>query len=86
MGNVTMSEKLNQFLYDDNEKIDQLITDNPKSISISEIAKFLNADVASVRSAIENDVFGMAWRKNGSTRHGYFIPTAQFVRWYLKFN
>lgn len=80
------STKINEFLSDDNNRIDKLIEDNPCSLSITEISKFLNMDVASVRSAIENNTFGMAWKKAGSARHGYFIPTSQFVRWYLNMN
>lgn len=77
------SEKTNAFLSEDNSKIDELIENNPSSVSVTAISNFLNMDVASVRSAIENNVFGVAWKKNGSARHGYFIPTAQFLRWYL---
>lgn len=80
------SEKTLAFIAEDNEKIDRLLESNPSSLSITEIANFLNMDVTSVRSAIENNAFGMAWRKAGSARHGYFIPTAQFVRWYLAFS
>lgn len=81
-----MSNTINDFIAADNDKIDKLIAENPQSISISDISAFLGADVASVRAAIENNIFGMSWRKAGSARHGYFIPTAQFVRWYLAMN
>lgn len=80
------SMKASAFLAEDNEKIDKLIEENPQSLSIMEIANFLNMDVASVRSAIENNTFGMSWRKAGSTRKAYNVPTAQFVRWYLNMN
>ena len=83
MAAVKFSDKVSQLLNDDNDKIDRLITENPDSISVTAIAKFLNMDATSVRSAIENNTFGISWKKNGSARHGYFIPTAQFVRWYL---
>lgn len=78
------SEKISAFLSDDNEKIDKLLDENPSSLSITAIAKFLDMDVASVRASIENGTFGTSWKKAGSARHGYFIPTAQFIRWYLK--
>ena len=81
-----MSNTINDFIAADNDKIDKLIAENPQSISISDISAFLGTDVASVRAAIENNIFGMAWRKADSARHGYFIPTAQFVRWYLAMN
>ena len=75
--------KISDFLAKDNDKLEQLITDNPVSIPVNQIADFLGADVASVRAAVENDCFGLSWRKAGSTRHAYLIPTGQFVRWYL---
>lgn len=77
------SEKTLAFIAQDNEKIDKLLEGNPQNLSVIQIANFLNADVGSVRSAIENNAFGMSWRKAGSTRKGYNVPTAQFIRWYL---
>lgn len=78
-----ISEKTAAFISSDNEKIDKLIESNQSNLSITDIANFLGMDVASVRSSIENGTFGLAWKKNGSARHGYFIPTSQFIRWYL---
>lgn len=80
------SMKTSAFLAEDNEKIDKLIEEHPRSLSIMEIANFLGMDVTSVRSAIENNIFGMSWRKTGSARKAYNVPTAQFVRWYLNMN
>lgn len=77
------NDKINDFLSQDNDKLAELIENNPVNVPVNCAAEFLGADVASVRAAIENEVFGAAWRKIGSTRHGYYIPTAQFVRWYL---
>lgn len=79
-----LSEKIRTFLSNDNEKIDKLIEENPDSLSVTDISNFLGMDVASVRSSIENGTFGVSWKKSGSARHGYFIPTSQFVRWYLQ--
>lgn len=75
--------KINDFLTKDTDRIEQLIEENPVSIPVTKLAEFLQADVASVRAAVENDCFGLSWRKAGSTRHAYLIPTGQFVRWYL---
>ena len=75
--------KINDFLTKDTDRIEQLIEENPVSIPVTRLAEFLQADVASVRAAVENDCFGLSWRKAGSTRHAYLIPTGQFVRWYL---
>jgi hypothetical protein len=77
------SSKLNEFLCQDNEKIDRLIEAFPVNLPVSAISDFLSLDVASVRAAIENEKFGVSWRKTGKANHGYFIPTAQFIRWYL---
>lgn len=78
-----ISDKINEFLASDNDKIEVLVTSYPENIPVGKIAEFLGADVVSIRAAIENNVFGASWRKAGSARHGYFVPTAQFVRWYL---
>lgn len=77
------SEKTSAFIANDNARIDALIESNPYNLGINDIAQFLNMDAGSVRSAIENNVFGISWKKNGCARHGYFIPTPQFIRWYL---
>lgn len=77
------NDKINDFLSQDNDKLADLIENNPVNVPVSSAAEFLGADVASVRAAIENNCFGAAWRKVGSTRSAYYIPTGQFVRWYL---
>lgn len=77
--------KINDFLTKDNDRIEQLINDHPVNIPVDKLAEFLQADNASIRAAIENDCFGLSWRKAGSTRHAYLIPTGQFVRWYLNY-
>ena len=78
-----ISDKINDFLTSDNAKIEALVNSYPESVAVSKIAEFLGADVVSIRAAIENNTFGASWRKAGSARHGYFVPTAQFIRWYL---
>ena len=78
-----INNKITEFLLNDNDRLTVLVDNNPVNIPVTSAAEFLGADVASIRAAIENDVFGASWRKVGSTRRGYYIPTAQFVRWYL---
>lgn len=80
-----MNDKINEFLKADRERMAVLVEQYPENIPVSKAAEFLSADDASIRAAIENDCFGLSWRKAGSLRHGYLIPTAQFVRWYLLF-
>lgn len=72
-----------QYLENDNNRLDKLIEAFPVSMPTSAAAEFLGIDVASMRAAIENGAIGLAWRKQGKTNHAYYIPTAQFVRWYL---
>lgn len=78
-----MNDKIKNYLDADLEALAELVEQYPQSVPISAAADFLGADTASIRAAIEYDRFGLAWRKQGSVRHGYLIPTAQFVRWYL---
>ncbi len=77
-----VSDEVISFIQNDNNRLDELIKNYPVSIPVSALADFLNCDSSSVRSAIENKVYGMAWRKPGKCRYAYLIPTAQFVRWY----
>ena len=79
-----LTSKINEFLSADNAKIDRLIENFPVNLPVSAVADFLSMDVSSVRAVIENGVVGLAWKKSGRSNHGYYIPTAQFVRWYLK--
>lgn len=77
------NNKITDFLSLDNKRLEKLIEDNPVNIPVNAVADFLGADVASIRATIENNTFGASWRKSGSVRHAYYVPTAQFVRWYL---
>lgn len=83
-GGNFMSTKIMEFLQEDSAKLDTLIEKYPVSLPTSAIADFLSLDIASVRATIEAGFLGMAWRKPGKANHGYHVPTAQFVRWYLK--
>lgn len=77
------TSKINELICSDNEKIDRLIENFPINLPVSAVADFLSCDIASVRAAVENGVVGLAWKKAGKANHGYYIPTAQFIRWYL---
>lgn len=78
------TSKINDFISDDNAKIDKLIENFPINLPVSAVSDFLSVDVASIRAAIEcGNAFGLAWKKSGKSNHGYYVPTAQFVRWYL---
>lgn len=76
-------DKIRSFLDADSEKICKLISDYPGQLSVPVLAEFLGTTRDSVRSMIESGVFGAGWKKPGTGNRGFFIPTAQFVRWYL---
>lgn len=78
-----ITANISEYLSKDNTRIEKLISDYPVNLTTSAISDFLQLDIASVRALVENGVIGMSWRKPGKANHGYFIPTAQFVRWYL---
>ena len=79
-----MTDKIRNFIENDDAKIEKLIADNPIAVSTSAIAEFLGMDVASVRSVLDNGVVGLAWKQSCKSRKGYYIPTAQFLRWYMR--
>lgn len=74
--------KINTFLSGKLEELERLVEEHPEHLSAKDIAGFLKIDEASVRAAIENGTFGMAWRKSGAVNKAYSTPTAQFVWWY----
>lgn len=74
--------KLNLFLNGKIENLSKLVEAHPEKLTVKDIAEFLKIDEDSVRAAIENGVFGMAWRKSGAMNKAYSTPTAQFVWWY----
>lgn len=84
MNTMTNVEKL---IRADEEKLDKLVEENPIRLTIQNVCDFLETQPASIRAAIECGTFaGFAWRKEGKQGKHYYIPTAQFVRWYLRLN
>lgn len=79
-----MTEKIRNFIAADDEKIEKLIDEYPIGVTTNAVAEFLGIDVASVRAILENGAVGLAWKQSCKSRHGYYIPTAQFVRWYIQ--
>lgn len=78
-----MSDKIKEYLDADMKKLEELVEAHPEYLTPGDVASFLNVNPASVRSVLENGKIGLAWRKPGKMNHGYHLPTAQFVRWYL---
>lgn len=78
-----MTDKIRNFIAADDEKIEKLIEQYPIGMTTNAIAEFLDIDIASVRAILENGTVGLAWKQSCKSRHGYYVPTAQFVRWYI---
>lgn len=76
---------IESFLENDRQRVQELINEFPQNIPLMTAAKFLGMHPDSLRQAIEdNQNIGLAWRKSGSLNRAFHIPTALFVRWYMK--
>lgn len=78
-----MSEFIRNFIANDDDRVEKLIRENPIALSVRTVADFLGMDDESVRAVLENGAIGLSWKRSGSTRHAYYIPTTCFVRWYM---
>lgn len=80
-----MTNVIKEFLETDERKVEKLIEDYPVSIPTAEAARFLGINNASMRAVIDSGSLGLSWRKEGALNKGFFIPTASFIRWYLRY-
>lgn len=80
-----MNTQIQAYIEQDTEKVADLIATYPQNIPVHALAKFLHCTQESVRSMLETtNSFGIAWRQAGSVNRGFLVPTAVFVRWYLR--
>lgn len=81
---MTAEQKIDAFLAADNERLANIIEQNPKQIPISVIADLFGCAQDTVRTALEDQgLLGIAERKAGKLNRGFVVPTAHFVRWYM---
>ena len=80
-----MTDVIKEFLETDERKVEKLIAEYPINIPTAEAAKFLGINNASMRAVIDSGSLGLSWRKEGALNKGFFIPTASFIRWYLRY-
>ena len=80
-----MTNVIKEFLDSDERKVEKLIEECPVNIPTSEAAKFLGINTASLRAVLESGALGLCWKKGGALNKGFFIPTASFIRWYLRY-
>lgn len=80
-----MNKQIKSYMEQDTEKVAALIEAYPQNIPVHVLAEFLHCTQNSVRSMLETtNSFGIAWRQAGSVNRAFLIPTAVFVRWYLR--
>ena len=80
-----MTHAIRNFLSADEQKVEKLIEEYPVSIPTQAAAKFLGINAASMRAVIDSGAVGLSWRKDGALNKGFFLPTAQFLRWYMRY-
>lgn len=81
-----MTNAIRNFLSADEQKVEKLIEEYPVSIPTAKAAEFLGVNLASMRAIIESGSIGLSWRKEGKLNKAFFIPTPQFVRWYIRYD
>lgn len=80
-----MTDVIKDFLDSDDRKIEKLISEYPVSVPTKVAAEFLGIDCASLRAIINENTVGLSWKKEGKLNKGFFIPTPQFLRWYIRY-
>lgn len=76
---------LEEYIKETRQKLEEIITKYPRQIPVSVVADYLGAHPDSIRASVENHpVFGIAWRKSGSTRIEHCIAARVFVPWAAK--
>lgn len=81
-----MTNAIKDFIDQDDKKIEDLIKEYPVSIPTQAAAKFLGLNVTSMRAILDSGAVGLSWKKDGALNKAFFLPTAQFVRWYMIWN
>ena len=61
-----------------------LVNENPTSIPLIEVAKFMSVDKDALRTMHERGLcpFGIGWRRPGAERMAVKIPTVNEHQWY----
>lgn len=72
-----------EFIDADTQKVEKLVTEYPLNLPVLKIAEFLGVDDETVRGMIVKGSFG-AWGQNTINKRFFVVPTANFVRWYLR--
>lgn len=81
-----MTSTIKEFFDNDDKKIEDLIKEYPVNVPTNVAAKFLGLNVTSMRAILDSGAVGLSWKKDGALNKGFFLPTAQFVRWYMQWN
>jgi hypothetical protein len=67
-------------------ELDELVANNPVSISVPDAAAFLGMKPEGLRSSIDKGScpFGISWQISPTAMHSYKIPTVTFYLWYTQ--
>lgn len=80
---MTATERINQHLGSDLERLADLMDKYPFNIPNKAAAEFLHISEQAYRAFLETGKAGMAWRQEGKLNKAYDTPTCKFARWYL---
>lgn len=77
-------DKIVEFLQADSERAAELMQKYPDRIPVNAVAEFLGCAPDTVRARVEAGGIGICEKKIGKQNRAFLIPTAMFLRWYLR--
>lgn len=77
------SEKIIEFINEDNKELEELIERYPRQIPSYIVAKYLGCHPDGLRAAIDEGFLGIKWKKPNKLTGGNCIPTGKFIRWVI---
>lgn len=78
-------EEIMMFLQADAARAAELMQKYPDRIPVNAVAEFLGCAPDTVRAWIESGAMGLCEKKIGKQNRAFLIPTAMFLRWYLRY-
>lgn len=78
-------DEIKTFLEADADRAAELMQKYPARIPVNAVAEFLGCAPDTVRAWVESGGMGICERKIGKQNRAFLIPTAMFLRWYLRY-
>lgn len=79
-------DEIKTFLQADAARAAALMQQYPDRIPVNAVAEFLGCAPDTVRAWVEAGNMGICERKIGKQNRAFLIPTAMFLRWYLRYS